>query len=430
MKTFFKNFVVSVLTFEAKLLLRRARPKIIAVTGSVGKTSTKDAIYHAIKDQVSARKSVKSFNSEIGVPLSVLGLDNAWSNPFLWFKNLFDGLLVALFPGKYPDVLVLEMGVDRPGDIARLTEWITPDVVVLTRLPNVPAHVEYFPTPEAVIAEKLTLVDALAADGVLVYNNDDEKIRQIVEGVRQKAVGYSRYSQSQFTATQDEVVFQNDTITGMRVDITHVNETVSVEVGGGVGVQHCYNIAAACAVASIFDVSLEQARESLVTFVPPAGRMRIIKGIKNTLIIDDTYNSSPVAAERALSVLFELPHFKRRIAVMGDMLELGQFSVREHERVGEQVADGADVLVSVGVRARGIAEGAMSHGLSKKVIMQYDEAVRAGRELQNFIQPGDVILVKGSQGMRMEKIVMDLMAKPDLSDTLLVRQSRQWQKKI
>ena len=143
MRSIFKSLIVNILTFEAKLLLRRAKPKIIAVTGNVGKTSTKDAIYEVLRNHVHARKSEKSFNSELGVPLSVLGLDNAWSNPLLWIKNLVDGLILALFPANYPKFLVLEMGVDRPGDMKALTDWITPDVVVITRLPEVPVHVEY-----------------------------------------------------------------------------------------------------------------------------------------------------------------------------------------------------------------------------------------------------------------------------------------------
>ena len=141
MKEIFKKFVVAALTFEAQVLLKRTRPKIVAITGSVGKTSTKDAVYAVLKEHVHARKSEKSFNSDIGVALTVLGLSNGWNNPFLWVKNIFDGALHALFQSNYPKVLILEMGVDRKGDMKRLTQWIKPDVVVVTRLPDVPVHV-------------------------------------------------------------------------------------------------------------------------------------------------------------------------------------------------------------------------------------------------------------------------------------------------
>lgn len=428
MKAFFKSIVVSVLTYESKLLLRRTRPKIIAVTGSVGKTSTKDAIYHVLRSHVHTRKSEKSFNSEIGIPLTILGLPNGWNNPFVWAKNLVEGLLIALFPGKYPDVLVIEAGVDRPGDMANLTEWLKPDIVVLTRLPNVPVHVEYFSSPEAVIREKMHLVEALKPEGVLVYNHDDEIIRREVEGVRQQAIGYSRYSPSHFTASGDELMYENDLPVGVSFTVSHLEEEQLMRLHGALGVQHAYNAAAAAAVAEQFGVTLVDVARELESFLPPPGRMRLIRGLKDTLIIDDSYNSSPVAVERALQTLRELEGAKRKIAILGDMLELGQYSVREHERVGEAVADAADFLITLGVRARKIAETALEHGMSEKNILQYDDVARAGRELQNLLTTGDVVLVKASQGIRAERIVKEVMAEPDRAEELLTRQGRAWQK--
>ena len=197
MKNAFKHLVVTIITLEAKYLLRRKRPKIIAVTGSVGKTTMKDAIYAVVKNHYSARKSEKSFNSEIGIPLTILGLPNAWSSPLGWFKNIFDGAWIALFSGQYPQLLVIEAGVDRPGDMKRLTEWMRPDIVVITRLPDVPVHVEFFSSPEEVVKEKLLLAGALQSDGVLIYNHDDTRLQEYVKDVRQQAVGYSRILPSQ-----------------------------------------------------------------------------------------------------------------------------------------------------------------------------------------------------------------------------------------
>ncbi len=427
MKSFFKSIVVSILTFEAHLLLRLAKPKIIAVTGSVGKTSTKDAVYHAIKNTTSARKSEKSYNSDIGVPLSILGLDNAWQNPILWIKNIGNGLLHALFPFHYPKVLVLEMGVDRPGDMKRLTSWIKPDIVVLTRLPDVPVHVEYFSSPEEVVAEKLILVDALATDGVLVYNNDDEKVRQAALNIRQKSIGYSRYSPSDYTVSEDKIVYENGQPKGVKFNISHNSMEAEFSLDGAVGVSSLYNFAAAAAVAGQLGEEIENTAIEMKTFVPPPGRLRLIQGIKDTVIIDDTYNSSPVAQESALSTLKEINGFNRKIAVLGDMLELGRYSTEAHEKVGQQAAECSDILITVGVRARNIAVGALASGMSEKNILQYDDAVRAGKELQNFIQPGDLILIKGSQGLRMERIVLEIMSEPEKAEDLLVRQSKAWQ---
>ena len=418
-----------ILTWQARTLLRRTKPQIIAITGSVGKTSSKDAIYAILKHHVHARKSQKSFNSELGVPLTVLGLPNAWSNPFGWLKNIFDGFLLLLAPGDYPDVLVLEMGVDRPGDMARLCQWITPDIVVLTRLPDVPVHVEYFDSPQAVVTEKLHLVHALKPTGTLIYNHDDEQIRAIIDDIPQTAIGFSRYSLSQFTASADQVVYQDGIATGLEFKLTHVDTTVALTVSGSLGVQHAYNYAAAVAVANQFDIDTKNAVTALAAHRPPAGRMRLIPGLKHTRIIDDTYNSSPTAAERALLTLKELKGGNRKIAVMGDMLELGQYSTSEHEKIGALAAECCDMLVTVGVRARKIAAGALAHGLSEKNILQYDSIERAANELQNLLKRDDIILVKASQSIRGEKLVYEIMAEPDSASELLVRQDKAWQKR-
>ncbi len=429
MKHLLKPLVVTILTAEARLLLRRTKPKIIAITGSVGKTSTKDAVYHAIKNRARARKSEKSYNSDIGVPLSILGLDNAWQNPVLWLKNIVDGLLLALFPGNYPEVLVLEMGVDRPGDMKKLASWVKPDMVVLTRLPEVPVHVEYFHSPDDVVAEKLALVEALADDGVLIYNHDDEKILQATKSVRQRAIGYSRYSESDFMVMNDEVIYEHGAPKGLRFKIKHAKETADFSLQGAVGISHAYNFAAATAVAGFFGMEIKEAAAALTDFVPPPGRMRLVPGIKDTVIIDDTYNASPTALERALSTLYEIKGFHRKVAVLGDMLELGRFSINEHERAGAQAAECSQLLMTVGPRARGIAEGALAMGMSEKNILQYDDSESAARELQNIIKPGDLILIKGSQGMRMEKLVEEIMAEPGKANELLVRQGQAWKDK-
>ncbi len=427
MKEFFKQVIVFILTAEAKVLLKRHKPMIIAVTGSVGKTSTKDAIYSVLKKHVSARKSEKSYNSEIGVPLTVLGLPNAWHNPFLWLKNLVDGLFVALFSRSYPAYLILETGVDRPGDMARLTAWVKPDIVVLTRFPDVPVHVEFFSDPEAVVAEKMKLVEALKPEGVVIYNHDDEIISAALREVRQQAIGFSRFLPAQFMASSDEIFYVDDQPAGITFTVTHLGQSETVRVHGVIGLQLLYTYTGAIAVGMQCGISLQEAAQAIGEHQPAPGRMRIIPGLKGSVIIDDTYNSSPTAAEQALRTLKELKHTKRRIAVLGDMLELGRFSAREHERLGEIASECADVLFTIGIRAQKIAEAALGHGLSEAVIFQYEDSARAGRELQAYLEPGDVVLVKASQGIRAERVVEEVMQHPEQASELLVRQDTAWQ---
>lgn len=426
MKSLFKSFVVSILTWEARLLLKRAKPTIVAVTGNVGKTSTKDAIYTVLKSHKHTRKSEQGFNTSIGVPLTVLGLRNAWNDPIRWSKNLVDGLLHALIPSTYPEVLVLEMGVDHPGDMKQLASWVKPDVVVITRLPDVPVHVEFFDSPEAVVEEKLELLRALKPDGVFVFNNDDERVRKAAEETHHHSIGFSRYSESHFTASGDRVIYDGGLPVGIEFDLKHLDTEAVMRVQGSIGVQHAYNYAAAVAVGSVFGIDIEQATQALTHNMPPAGRMRLLRGIKNTLVIDDSYNSSPTAMERSLQALRELKGAKRKIAILGDMLELGKYSVRAHEDAGEDVARTADILVTVGIRARKIAEGAMEFGMSEKNIFQYDSVDRARTEVREMLKDGDVVLVKASQSIRLEKIVVDIMQDTDRKDELLVRQDPHW----
>jgi UDP-N-acetylmuramyl pentapeptide synthase len=427
MKSLFRRIVVNILTAEAAYLLRRTKPFIITVTGSVGKTSTKDAIYTVLKEHCSVRKSEKSFNSEIGVPLTVLGLPNAWNNPLGWLRNIIDGALAAAFTRTYPEVLVLETGVDHPGDMARLTSWIVPDMVVLTSLPAVPVHVEFFASPVAVIAEKMQLVSALKPDGVLVYNADDQLIVDQLSTVLQRTVGYGRYRASTVTFNRDAIRYRDDVPVGTSCVVAVGADTAPLQVQGVLGLAPLYAAAAAIAVAYERGITLAAAATALETpDSAPNGRMRVLRGLKGSTIIDDTYNASPIAVSQALMTLKEVAYAKRRIAVLGDMLELGKFSATAHRRAGAEAAACVDQLWTVGVRAREMAQGALAHGLSDAQVRQYDDAARAGRELQAFLEPGDIVLVKGSQGMRMERIVEEVMAEPEQAEALLVRQDAAW----
>lgn len=429
MKAAFKKIVVQILTAEAKLLLRRKNPTIVAVTGSVGKTSTKDAIYAAIKESVPARKSQKSYNSEIGAPLSILGLSTGWDNPVRWLWNLIDGGFTALFVKDYPAVLVLETGVDAPGDMDVLTSWLKPDVVVLTRLPDVPVHVEQFKTPQDVIDEKMKLVHNMKPSGVVIYNHDDPVIGKELKEVRQKCIGYGRFLPTEVNISKDQVFYKNDVPAGMSFVVVHNDEKMQVKIPGIVGLQHSYGCAAAVAVASHLGVPIKAATTGLAAHKTPPGRLRILPGIKGSTLIDDTYNSSPIAVEHAIETAATIKNVKRRIIVLGDMLELGKFSSEEHKRLGEKVADNFDVLLTIGVRARGFAEGALKNGMNESNIFQYEQTARAGRELQAMLQAGDLVLIKASQGIRAERIVEEVMLEPERAAELLVRQDLAWKGK-
>lgn len=200
---------------------------------------------------------------------------------------------------------------------------------------------------------------------------------------------------------------------------------------GVLGAHSLLPMLAAVAVGGALGKGLAELVASLGQYEPPPGRMHLLPGIKDTLIIDDTYNSSPAATAAALDTVLALKaHMNgRQILVLADMLELGRHSVDEHRKIGAQAAKIADVLVTVGFRARDIAGAALDNGLPDGSIFQYEDASKAGDELAAMLMPCDSVLVKGSQSMRMEKTVEHLMRDPERAGELLVRQDVDWKKK-
>lgn len=430
---FFKKSIVFLLTLEARLVLRKYKPHIIAVTGSVGKTSTKDAIYAVVAEHAYARKSEKSFNSEIGIPLTILGCPNAWKNPLQWIQNLFDGLILILFTTRYPEWLVLEVGADRPGDIRSLASWLAVDVAVITRLPEVPVHVEYFASPEAVVEEKASLINALVQGGTLVLYGDDVRVRALgYRAPHARVLSFGFDEGVEVRGMKPHIVYESGVEKwplGMQMDVMVRGTSIPVSVFGTLGNHALMPALAAVAVGEALSNPLPVIAQSIQKYQPPIGRMHLIAGKKNSLVIDDTYNSSPAATTAALETLKTIKMKGRKIAVLADMLELGRLSVEEHRKIGAVAAKAADLLLTVGFRARDIAQGALDAGMSEDAIFQYEDATRAAQELARALETGDAVLVKGSQSMRMEQVSKELMQDPERASELLVRQDEEWQKR-
>lgn len=431
MKQSIKSILVSALQWEAKKVLKKYQPKIIAITGSVGKTSSKDAIFSVFADSFYVRKSEKSFNSQIGLPLTILGCQNGWNNPLLWLKNLLKGLMLILVKTNYPDCLVLEVGADSPGGIRKVAEWLKPDIIVMTRFGKVPVHVEFFDSVEDLIEEDGSLIESLKRDGILVLNDDDEDVRSFINKTSNKVITYGSNGGADVFGSNYRILYGIDKKgkfpTGIQFKVECDGKSAQVVIMGVLGNHHIYPALSAIAVGLSQGLNIEQMSKSLRVHKTPLGRMKIIKGIKNSIIIDDSYNSSPVALEEALKTLQTIEGAKRKIAVLGDMLELGSYSVLAHKEVGAIASRSCHLLVAVGARARGIAEGALQSGMREKDILQFDTSEEAGAYLQNLISEKDVILVKGSQSVRMEKVVEEIMENPEDKERLLVRQEKEWE---
>lgn len=433
MKEIFKKIIFSILILEAKLVLLRFKPKIISIVGSVGKTSTKDAIYTALQNNLKVRKNQKSFNSEIGVPLTILDLETGWGNPFSWIKNIFLGLLVPL-KKDYPEWLILEVGADHPGDVSNVAKWLKPNVVVVTALPKIPVHVEFFSSPEALNEEDLSIIKYMNKDGTLVLNSDDKFVLAAKERFSGNVYTYGSDINSTISFSNENIVYSDlenvKLPNGVSFKIINSGNSVPIFLPNVLGVQHILPVTAAIAVGLSQGVPFLDMINSFSTFQAPRGRMNLILGKNKSIIIDDTYNASPIAMQKAVEVLSEVETNGNKVAVLGDMLEIGQYSSAEHKRIGEQVAKSKiDILVSVGIRAQSISQSAVDVGMNKDSVFHFKDYKGVADFLLNYLKPGTVVLVKASQGSRLEKVVADIISE-DLDKTdLLVRQEENWQKR-
>ncbi len=434
MKITLKKIIAYILKKESQLVLRKYKPKIIAITGSVGKTSTKDAVFAVLAGVSYVRKSDKSYNSEIGLPLTILGIPNGWNNPFLWFKNILKGLWLFIWPHKYPEWLVLEVGVGKPNDIYKTASWLKTDVVIITAIGEMPSHIEFFSSRKSLIEEKSNLIKTLKKDGLLILNADDPDVLEMKNKTKNIVLTYGFKNDADIVGSGDNIFYDNEGVpTGIIFRVDEGGKSLPIVISGVFGRNHVYASLASFALAFGLKFNMVNAINALTNYDVSAGRMRLLKGINETLIIDDTYNSSPFACEFALKTLAEVKNHGRKIAILGDMLELGKHTAEAHKNIGkiasENLTRKKDTLIVVGLRAKAIKEGAIEAGMNQENIFEFLDSYTTVEFIKTFIKKGDLFLVKGSQGMRMERVVEEILLNKENKEKLLVRQDSEWKKK-
>jgi UDP-N-acetylmuramoyl-tripeptide--D-alanyl-D-alanine ligase len=352
---------------------------LVAVVGSNGKTTTKEIIATLLEGSFRVLKTLGNRNNLVGLPLTLLDLSPEHT------------------------IAVVEMGMNVRGEIERMTEIANPDVGLITNISE--AHLEGLGTFEELVKAKGELWDTMRPNGVIVVNQDDANVLKCANGYPGKWVTFG-------VEVPSDVMAQGIRIEGGK----GVRFTLTVRGDGAevnflmMGISSVYNALAATAVASIYGVQLREIKERLEGFKPFSMRMEIIRLDNGATIINDAYNANPRSMELALKALSQVKEAERGIAVLGDMLELGQFSEEGHARVGEKVASfGVDLLFTLGERAQTIAGRARQAGLDEgRVAVSMDHRDLLYK-LKSTIQRGDWILVKGSRSMSMEKIVLGLM---------------------
>lgn len=421
-----KRALARSLRWPVRTALRRRRPLVVGITGTVGKTSTARATEAVLARRGSVSSTRESYNSEMSVLLAILGKGPHLDEEELWSswrgrlrlglrggRVLARALRLGADGARLADSLVLELGIDRPGAAEPFLRLADYDVFVITALGETPVHVENFENAAALWSEKLRLLRGLRAGGVFVFNRDDAELAAAASRHVGTKVSYGFSPGADLRATDYRVAYReaggHRLPAGIGMTLESRDGRVAIELPEVLGRPYVYAVLAAACVAAAAGVPLPEAAGALAAFPPAPGRMRIVPAPGPAVVLDDSYNSSPLAARAALGELRGL-EARRKLAILGDMLELGVHSERAHRSLAGELATGIDRLVCVGPRGALIADEAARRGvMHRDRIDLLPDAAEAAKRVRELLEPGDVILVKGSRALRMERVVQALI---------------------
>ncbi|UMZ73254.1 UDP-N-acetylmuramoyl-tripeptide--D-alanyl-D-alanine ligase [Natranaerofaba carboxydovora] len=352
--------------------------KVIGITGSVGKTTTKDMVAEVLRQNYKVLKTEGNLNTGIGLPLTLLNLN------------------------ELHEVIVLEMGMRQMGEIAELCRIARPDIGIITNVAE--SHLENLKTIENIAKAKGELLEGLANDGVAIINGDDERVVRLQSKAPNRVVSYG-------TGVDANLVIKDIKPRQERIEclLEHrpkgeENEKVKMSLNFP-GKHNLMNAMAALLAGVELNVSLTKGVENLKNFYPTDMRNQIFTGKKDITVINDTYNANVKSTKAALDILSDVAT-NRKVAILGDMYELGDYTDDAHLEVGEYVASKeVEVIIAVGDKAKLIKDGALNAGLNNDNVLFYNNKEELIKQIQGILKPGDTILVKGSRGMALEDVV-------------------------
>ncbi len=365
----------------ARDIRRRAGARVVAITGSAGKTTTKEIVAEFLSTRYRVFRNKGNLNNHIGLPLSLLELRSR------------------------PEVAVVELGMNHPGEIRTLVAIAEPDVRVWTNVGD--AHLGFFASGEEIADAKGEILEHARAEDVLVANADDPRIAARIGAFPGRVVTFGIDAPADVQATAVE----ERGLDGTGADVRTPAGTVRLDTAL-LGLGNLANVLAATAVALHFEVPLDQIAARAATLKPARRRGELLRLPGGITLIDDSYNSSPAALRRALDTLRAATGSARKVAVLGEMLELGEHATRLHDESGAAAAAvGLDLLVAVGgAPARAMADAAIRAGMPTGAVLHVASSADAVERALQRIRPGDLVLVKGSRGIGTDVVVERLKA--------------------
>lgn len=354
---------------------RRFPVTVVGVTGSVGKTTTKEMIADVLESQYHTLKTEGNLNNEIGLPATLLQLDSSYR------------------------AAVIEMGMSAFGEISRLSRCAAPNISVITNIGE--SHIEYLGSREGILKAKLEILDGMDSHAPLILNADNDLLAGVINDLAREMIYYGIDNPNAEIRAID-IVEQNMTT---KFDILYYGKTIHAVIPT-VGKHNVLNALAAFTVGFVLDIAPEQIVEALSRYVPSGMRQKIVNS-HGIIFIEDCYNASPDSMKASIGVLSSVSCTGKRIAVLADMLELGEHSAEAHERVGRMVAQSnADMLYCFGKQSKNMLYAAQQCGM--KDAYWFDDKKRMAREIRKNIATGDCILFKGSRGMRLEEVIYQI----------------------
>ncbi len=421
LKKFFRLAVARVLFWQLRRLIKQQQIKVVAVAGSVGKTTTKLAIAKVLEAKYPGKVLAHSgnFNMEISVPLSVfdLPLPRSLMNPLAWVMRWWqiEGIINReKYPYKY---VVVELGIDRVGQMGFYASQLKPDVGVLTAI--APEHMEYFGNIETVGREEFGIIPA---SKVALLNGEDTEIAKLLQDYHEPI---QTYGVKNGVFHFKDIQRSHDLKLSGELSLAEGKIRVKTQIISATGLAA---LAAAAGVGEELGLDFAEIKQGIELFAPVSGRMQLLLGKNDSLILDDSYNSSPNATKAAIETLLELQTSGRKIAILGSMNELGETSAKAHRALGKQAAK-VDLLVTIGKEAgKHLVAGAAENGEKADHIHSFDSPFAAGRFVVGILQPGDVVMVKGSQNRVFSEEAVALLLAKSADRSKLVRQGTEWMK--
>lgn len=420
--------MLNILEKIAAALINKYNPIVVCITGSVGKTSTKDAIATALAGPFSIRKTPKNLNNEFGVPISIIGGFKFREGFWALLDIVLHGLRQLFFSKNFPSILVIEVGAGKVNEIKKVSQWLAPSILVVTTLPDNPSHLGVFGSKEMVIQEKRYLANAMNEKGKLLLDKRENNAKLYIQDFKgiiidcdiKHITNSSEYSISYHKSNGFKIPFGMDLALNVKDD-----EYIQLSFIGFLGTQNIRALSLAYLVAKELGYTEETIASNLQKYIPEAGRLRILPGkLPDTVIIDDSFNSSPIAVENSLRnfIDIEINNEQRKIAVLGDMFNLGDESENIHKITASEEVAKVDVLITVGSLSE-VWQTYNSNRLSLN--KHFLNSTNAAKYIDTFLRGGDLVLFKGGHLVRLEKAVklLSLSAEKDL-----VRQEEYWQK--